>query len=74
MQNNSTSPSLLDLVALLSDIPERQLIRGQVGTVIEQLDHETLLVEFSDDQGDACAIASCDPNNLLVLHHVREAA
>ena len=74
MQNNSKTPSLLDLVALLTDIPSRQLIRGQVGTVIEQLDQDTLLVEFSDDQGSACTIASCTPDDLLVLHHVREAA
>jgi len=74
MQNNSKIPSLFDLVALLSDIPTRQLTRGQVGTVIEQLDHETLLVEFSDDQRSASAIASCTPNDLLVLHHALEAA
>lgn len=74
MQNNSKSPALFDLVALLSDIPSRQLTRGQVGTVIEQLDQETLLVEFSDDQGSARAIASCTPGDLLVLHHALEAA
>ena len=73
MQNNSKSPALFDLVALLTDIPTRQLTRGLVGTVVEQLDHETLLVEFSDDQGSACAIASCTPSDLLVLHHAREA-
>ena len=74
MQNSSRCPALLDLVALLNDIPARQLTRGQVGTVIEQLDQDTLLVEFSDDQGSACAIASCAPNDLLVLHHALEAA
>jgi hypothetical protein len=74
MQNNSKCPSLFDLVALLTDIPARQLTRGQVGTVIEQLDQDTLLVEFSDDQGSASAIASCPPSDLLVLHHALEAA
>jgi Domain of unknown function (DUF4926) len=74
MQNNSKCPSLFDLVALLTDIPARQLTRGQVGTVIELLDADTLLVEFSDDQGSASAIASCTPNDLLVLHHALEAA
>jgi len=74
MQNNSKSPVLFDLVALLTDLPERQLTRGQVGTVIEQLDTNTLLVEFSDDQGSASAIASCTPSDLLVLHHALEAA
>jgi hypothetical protein len=47
------TPSLLDVVALLVDLPAQQLARGQVGTIVEQLDSETLLVEFSDDQGRA---------------------
>jgi hypothetical protein len=29
---------LLNVVALTEDIPERQLVRGQVGTVVEVLD------------------------------------
>jgi hypothetical protein len=28
-------PSVLDAVALLSDLPERRLARGQVGTIVE---------------------------------------
>ena len=51
------SPSPLDVVALLADLPARGLARGQVGAVVEQLDDATLLVEFSDDQGQVCAIA-----------------
>lgn len=67
-------PSILDVVALLTDLPEQQLARGQVGTVVEQLDGKTLLVEFSDDQGHAYAIAPCPGAELLVLHYVPEAA
>jgi len=33
-----TPIALLDVVALLNDIPDRGLVRGQVGTVVEQLD------------------------------------
>ena len=51
------SPSLLDVVALLTDVPAHRLARGQVGTVVERLGDETLLVEFSDDQGRAYALA-----------------
>jgi len=50
---DSGSPSLLDVVALLADLPGHRLARGQVGTVVEQPDNKNLLVEFSDDQG-AC--------------------
>ncbi len=36
---------LLDVVALLEDLPEHGLVRGNVGTVVEIL----APVEFSDD-------------------------
>lgn len=67
-------PSLLDVVALLTDLPAHQLGRGQVGTIVEQLDDKTLLVEFSDEQGRAYALAPCQRADLLVLHYVPEAA
>jgi hypothetical protein len=67
-------PSLLDVVALLTELPAEGLARGQVGTIVEQLDDETSLVEFSDDQGRAYAIAPCPRVELLVLHFVPETA
>lgn len=68
------SPSLLDAVALLTDLPGHRLARGQVGTIVEQLDDKTSLVEFSDDQGRAYAIAPCPRDDLLILHYVSEEA
>ena len=70
----SDGPSVLDLVALLADVPAEGLARGQVGTVVEQLDDKVLLVEFSDDQGRAYAVAPCPRSALLVLHYVPIAA
>jgi hypothetical protein len=67
-------PSLLDVVALLTDRPAHGLARGQVGTVVEQLDDKSWLVEFNDDHGRAYAVASCQAVDLLVLHYVPEAA
>lgn len=67
-------PSLLDAVALLADLPAHRLARGQVGTVVEPLDNDTVLVEFSDDEGRAYAVAPCARSDLLVLHYVPEAA
>ena len=67
-------PSVLDVAALLTDLPAQRLARGQVGTIVEQLDDQTLLVEFSDDQGRAYAVAPCPRADLLVLHYVPEAA
>ena len=61
-------PRLLDVVALLSDLPEHDLVRGQVGTVVELLDG-ACEVEFSDDEGRTYAELALEPNQLLVLHH-----
>ena len=68
------APSLLDVVALLTDLPAHRLARGQVGTIVELLDEETVLVEFSDEQGRAYAIAPCLRSELLVLHYMPQAA
>jgi Domain of unknown function (DUF4926) len=59
---------------LLTDVPAQRLVRGQVGTIVEQLDDKTSLVEFSDEQGYAYAVAPCPRADLLVLHYVPEAA
>jgi hypothetical protein len=67
-------PAILDVVALLADMPAQKLTRGQVGTVVEPLDDDTVLVEFSDDQGAAYAVAPCPRAGLLVLHYVPQAA
>jgi hypothetical protein len=57
----------LSAVALLRDLPEHALVRGQVGTVVEPLDEATALVEFSDEKGQAYAIVPCPHDALLVL-------
>ncbi len=67
-------PSLLDVVALLSDLPAQHLARGQVGTVVELLDDSTSLVEFSDERGQAYAVVPCPRAELLTLHYVPESA
>jgi hypothetical protein len=52
--------------------------RGQVGTIVEQFDDRTLLVEFGDDESRASPVATCpQPERLvrrLVLHDVPEPA
>jgi predicted transcriptional regulator len=74
MATKEEKPSLLDVVALLSDLPAQRLARGQVGTIVEQLDENISLVEFSDEHGRAYAIAPCPLTELLTLHYVPEAA
>jgi hypothetical protein len=67
-----TSPApiaVLDVVALLVDVPEHGLVRGQVGTVVETLDDGAYEVEFSDDDGRTYAELGLNADALLVLHH-----
>lgn len=73
-RTENSSPSVLDVVALLADLPAQGLARGQVGTVVERLDNQNSLVEFSDDEGKAYAIAPCPDSELLVLHYDPQAA
>jgi Domain of unknown function (DUF4926) len=68
------APAVLDVVALLADFPEQRLTRGNVGTIVDELDDETVLVEFSDDDGRPYAVAPCQRSELLTLHYVPEAA
>jgi hypothetical protein len=70
----TSRPQVLDVVALLGDIPEVRLPRGQVGTVVEALDPDTVLVEFSDDGGRAYAVVPVPIARLLALHYEPVAA
>ena len=67
-------PQFLDVVALLDDLPEAQLSRGQVGTVVDILDPPAVLVEFSDDEGRAYAVQPVLADLLLTLHYEPAAA
>jgi hypothetical protein len=62
------SPNQFDVVALLEDLPQHGLVRGQVGTVVDVFDG-AYEVEFSDDEGRTYAELSLTPAQLLVLHH-----
>ncbi|MGA8613769.1 MAG: DUF4926 domain-containing protein [Xanthobacteraceae bacterium] len=72
-KDQQTPVSVLNVVALLADLPARGLARGQVGTVVELLDGRTALVEFSDDDGRVYAVVPCPHADLLVLHYEPEA-
>jgi hypothetical protein len=69
MKNMSESINLLDVVALTEDIPQKNLLRGQVGTVVETLGPGIYEVEFSDDNGRTFAMASVRESQLIVLRY-----
>ena len=60
---------LPDVVALTTDLPERDLSRGQVGTVVELLAPNAFEVEFCDDEGRTYASLALCGEQLLVLHY-----
>ena len=69
MTSHKDEIKLLSVVALISDVPERGLLRGQVGTVVETLGPDVFEVEFSDDQGRTYAQLALPGHQLLVLHY-----
>lgn len=58
-----------DVVALTEELPQRGLVRGQVGTVVEVLAPDVFEVEFSDDSGKTYATLALRADQLLVLHY-----
>lgn len=61
--------SILDVVALTEDLPDRGLYRGQVGTIVESLAPDAFEVEFSDNEGRTYASLALEVEQLMVLHH-----
>jgi hypothetical protein len=59
---------LLDVVTLTEDLPEHELQRGQVGTVVEVLAPDVYEVEFADNEGRTYAELAIKAEKLLVLH------
>ena len=57
------------VVALLEDLPDEGLVRGQVGTVVENWTPGVYEVEFADDQGKTYAMAALKAEQLMRLHH-----
>lgn len=61
---------LLDVVALTVDLPEHNLRRGQVGTVVEILaDGAAFEVEFCDREGCAYESLGLRPDQVMVLRY-----
>ena len=64
------SIKLLDVVALLVDLPQYNLWYGQVGTVVEILaGGQAFEVEFSDRQGHTFESIGLRPEQLMVLRY-----
>jgi hypothetical protein len=61
---------LLDIVALMEDLPKQNLWRGQVGTVVEILAAGSAYeVEFCDRDGRPYASLGLRPEQLMILRY-----
>jgi Domain of unknown function (DUF4926) len=60
---------ILSVVALMEELPENGLRRGQVGTIVESFAPGLYEVEFSDDLGRTYASAAVRGDRLLRLYH-----
>ncbi len=60
---------LLSVVALVDDMTDRGLVRGQVGTVVEDLAPGVYVVEFIDDSGQTYSSLALRAEPLMRLHH-----
>ena len=59
---------LFDVVALTVDLPEHNLRRGQVGTIVERFANgKAFEVEFSDLNGRAFESIGIEPEQMMIL-------
>lgn len=56
---------VLDVVAVLEDVAQGGLRRGEVGTVVEQWEDGVFEIEFSDNSGKAYAFVALRPEELM---------
>lgn len=64
-----TELALHSVVALVDDLPAQGLVRGQVGTIVENWAEGVCEVEFSDANGRTYATAALTAAQLMQLHH-----
>ncbi|MBS4029499.1 MAG: DUF4926 domain-containing protein [Ignavibacteriales bacterium] len=60
---------LYEVVAVLANNEERNIHRGMVGTIIEELSDNNFLIEFSNQDGETISLAPFHSENLLALEH-----
>jgi hypothetical protein len=68
MEENTNTIKLLDVVALLEAIPEQNLTKGEVGTIVEQFEKDNFEAEFSNEKGQTTNSILLNFKDLIVLH------
>jgi len=57
------------VIALLEDLPEHGLVRGQVGTVVESWAPGVYEVDFADESGKTFAMVALKAEQMIRLHY-----
>lgn len=60
---------LYDVVTLTEDLPAQGLVRGQVGTVVEQYAPDAFEIEFSDNNGRTYALVTLRTEQFFPLRY-----
>ena len=58
-----------DVVAVIENLPPHGLVRGQVGTIVEQYAPDAFEVEFVNNSGHTYALVKLRGRQLLVLRY-----
>jgi len=60
---------LLDVVILVKGLPDLNLCKGQVGTIVEVYEADDFEVEFVDLQGKTYALETFNASELMQIHY-----
>lgn len=59
---------LLDVIVLLTDLPDEKLRKGSLGAIVEVFDDQTYLVEFADLNGVTYALPILSAAQLIKVY------
>lgn len=60
---------ILDVVVLTEPIPSLNLRKGELGTIVEELDKDVFLVEFADSKGVTYAMPVLNTSVLMKVYY-----
>ncbi|MEY4540819.1 MAG: hypothetical protein RLZZ306_2576 [Bacteroidota bacterium] len=60
---------ILDVVVLTEPMPSLNLRKGELGTIVEELDKDVFLVEFADTKGVTYAMPALNTSVLMKVYY-----
>jgi len=64
----------LDVVAILEDLPELGISRGDIATVLEEVSEKIFLLEISDRNGKTISMIELPQKSIMKLNYTMEYA